>query len=90
MLVLLPVCRDDAYIPPARSKRCSRAETIYLINSLEELEIIKRTDGRKHKNCELFKAARLNEGGFADRDATQVKNKWNVVANQLAKFVFFR
>ena len=77
----------------ARSKRWSRAETIYLINSLEELEIIKRTDGRKHKNCELFKvvAARLNEGGFADRDATQVKNKWNVVANRVvAKFVFFR
>ncbi|XP_061565593.1 uncharacterized protein LOC133420050 [Cololabis saira] len=71
----------------ARGRRWSREETICLIKSLEDQEIIKRTDGRKHNNRGLYKAvaAKLKEGGFADRDAPQAKNKWKLLKQEYNK-----
>ena len=46
-----------------KSKRWSRAETVYLINAMEDLKIIERSDGRKHKNAELFKTVTVFTSG---------------------------
>ena len=49
-----------------KSKRWSRAETVYLINAMEDLKIIERSDGRKHKNAELFKTVTVFTSGNRD------------------------
>lgn len=61
-----------------RSKRWSYAETLFLINTLDELKIMKRVDGRKYKNNNLFKevAEKFEEAGYDGRDGEQIKNKW--------------
>ena len=48
-----------------KSKRWSRVETVYLINAMEDLKI-KWSDGRKHKNAELFKTVTVFTSGNRD------------------------
>ena len=70
-----------------KSKRWSRAETLYLIQTLEDLGIIQRADGRKYKNAELYKAVadKMREDGYLGRDATQVHNRWKLLKQEYNK-----
>ncbi|XP_037543249.1 uncharacterized protein LOC119419950 [Nematolebias whitei] len=55
----------------------SASDTTFLIETLKELRIIERLDGRKCKNTELFRQVhkKLHEAGIY-RTIDQIKNRW--------------
>uniref|UniRef100_A0A3Q1I1E1 C2H2-type domain-containing protein n=1 Tax=Acanthochromis polyacanthus TaxID=80966 RepID=A0A3Q1I1E1_9TELE len=71
----------------ARSKRWCRAEILFLITTLEDMDILKRLDGRKHNNGDLFKAvaSKMVEEGFHQRDDHQIRNKWKLLKQEYNK-----
>lgn len=58
----------------------SSAETMHLLNTLKELNIIERLDGRKIRNVDLFKTVceKLKEAG-ASRTVEQIRNRWKTL-----------
>ncbi|XP_057705514.1 uncharacterized protein LOC130923669 [Corythoichthys intestinalis] len=58
----------------------SPAESLYLIQTLKEFNIIARLDGRKTRNRELFKKVheKLQEAGI-DRSVDQKRNRWKTL-----------
>lgn len=66
---MLPFCRDDALQDDGLEQTLTRA--------VEELQIMKRVGGGKHKYTNFFKvvAERFEQGGYTDRDADREQVK---------------
>ena len=58
----------------------SASESLFLIQTLKELDIVARLDGRKTRNTELFKKVheKLSEAGV-DCNIEQMKNRWKTL-----------
>lgn len=63
-----------------KNKNWSGEETVFLLKTLQEQNIMAKLDGRKVRNVEIFSDVytALKEAGF-DRSVDQIKSRWKAL-----------